>query len=42
MRVGPFATQQDILTVSPELNLTEAARLMRASGKGKVNSYERT
>ncbi len=29
MRVGPFSTQQEILTVGPELTLSEAARRMR-------------
>jgi len=36
MRVGPFTTQQDILTVGPELNLTEAARLMRDRRTGSA------
>jgi len=29
VRVGPFSTQQEILTVGPELTLSEAARRMR-------------
>ena len=36
MRVGPFATQLEILTVGPELSLSEAARRMRDRRAGSA------
>ncbi len=36
MRIGPFATQQEILSISPELTLSEAARRMRDRRAGSA------
>lgn len=36
MRVGPFATQQEILTIDPADTLAEAARRMRDRGAGSA------
>ncbi len=36
MRVGTFATQQEILTIGPAVTLAEAARRMRDRGTGSA------
>jgi CBS domain-containing protein len=40
MRIGPFATQQEILSIGPELTLSEAARRMwdRRAGSALVEA----